>query len=57
MLLSTTVEHVEHEDHGYSVRVSKQFCAREGIQGIWLKNKYTGEEETLICKTKNVCEE
>lgn len=55
-LLSTTAEHLEYEDHGYSVRVSKQFCAREGIQGIWFKNKYSGEEKTLICKSKNTCE-
>lgn len=55
-LVSTTAEHLEYEDHGYSVRVSKQFCAREGLQGVWFKNKYTGEEQSILCTTKNICD-
>ncbi len=53
--LTTSSEQIHYQDHGFEVVVYKQFCGREGLQGVSIKNLYSSQINNFLCKTRNIC--
>jgi hypothetical protein len=54
--IGNTAEFLLYSSHQYEVLVSKQFCAREGIQAVSIINTLTGEKIESVCISKNICD-